>query len=431
MQIVVALKNRSSKCTSTRWPARMSFLLASLLLALCFPHRAGAQKLVPPDQFDRANLLFGEESKPSDLKCQIHYWGPVAGFDLTYSAGFVVLIDSAQPTPNDSLNAFVRVTPVGRQPVLLLTSFRVPANLPRLSANERFSFFVAGEFSIGEGKYDVELLVIGQYGRRSRSRWQLKVGRRITGSSLGPLMVSATRFADWNGEFDNTGPHLTVLMDATETSPGSVRLGPGTSAYLIDTLVSILRQVRCRSATVVAFNLDEQKGIFRAKRIDPAGLKTLAAALNEFNSASIAMSSLKSSAWRDFLAGLVHGALDEEEAPDAIVFVGAPSHFTDSHVVPVDLATLGKTRFFDFEYFRITPVLAIGPITYRGDYRNIPADDGAAYSPYALEPFPDAIDHLTHDLHGTVFHIRSPKDLATALQKVASTVGPTQSHSSN
>jgi hypothetical protein len=33
-------------------------------------------------------------------------------------------------------------------------------------------------------------------------------------------------------------------------------------------------------------------------------------------------------------------------------------------------------------------------------------------------PFPDAIDYLTRDLHGTVFRINSVRDFGTAIEKL-------------
>jgi len=75
---------------------------------------------------------------------------------------------------------------------------------------------------------------------------------------------------------------------------------------------------------------------------------------------------------------------------------------------------------FYFEYFAILRVLADGnsyPAEFpTGPVRDVP--DGGHYAPSAVGSAPDAIDHLAQELHGTVFHIASPKDVGPAIQKM-------------
>ena len=383
------------------------------------PTEGISARKVPADQVDRISQLFKEPSKQSDLKCQIHYWGPSLGFDLTYTAGFVILPNNGQLSLNENVDAYIRVTPSGRAPVFLTMSYQIPATSPRVAENERFNFFFPGDFTVGEGKYDVTLLVVDEDGRKYRTQWKLKTSGHVAASPLSPLTVSTIQLATWNGDLDTAGLRLTIFLDATETSPTAVRVRPGTSAYLLSTLSSILREIRCRSVRVVAFNLDEEREIFRADRFDSADFAKLAQALRDFRSATIPSQSLKSSAWRDYLWGLAQGELVKTEPPDAVVFVGAPSHFTDNRPLAMQNPSNGKALFFDFEYMRVIPVFAAGSDTYRGDYKIVPDDEGATSSPQAIRPFPDAVDRLTRELHGTVFQITSPKDLALAIQKMS------------
>jgi len=392
-----------------------------LLVFFC-PSRAFTQERVPADQAIRVTQLFNEGSKQNDLKCQVRFLGPLLGFDLNYTAGFVILPSIEQVTLNENLDVFVRITPAGRAPVLLSTSFQIPASLPQVPENERFKFFFPGEFAIGEGTYHVDLLVIDQHDRRYLTQWTLKVNRHVAASQLGPLTVSTTPLTRWDGDMDTNGPRLTILLDATETSPNAVRLGRETSTYLVDVLGAILRAVRCRSVKVVAFNLDEQREIFHDDLFEPTGFATLAQALRDFTSVKVPAESLKSLAWLDFLVGLARGEMKAPEPPDAVIFVGPPSHFVGNEPLQAGISSARKPLFFDFEYLRVAQVFANGPDTYRGDYRIVPDDDGEAYAPQAIKPLPDAVDHLTRDLHGIVFQITSPKDLGPDIQRMATEI---------
>jgi hypothetical protein len=392
---------------------RRLHLLIGFALVLSFAVEADAQEMVVPDQVRRVNRLFNEQNTASKLRCKVQPWGPSLGFDLTYRAGFFVELDSAQLAVNTDLNAFLRVTPAGRSPALLSTVFKVP-RAPRGEKGQRFDFVFSGDFGVGEGNYYTELLLIDAAGRRRLTRWKLKTGTRGDGALIGPLKVVATPPIQWNGELDPMGTRLTVLIDATESSTSAARLGPSTAVYLLSVLSAILRNVPCRSVAVVAFNLDQQREIFRADYFSPSNFIDLARSLRDFQSVAIPIDSLRPSAWREFLGKLTTHEVAASEPPDALIFVGVPSHFVDTPTVPKFNV---PTRIFDFEYLKTTPIFIPGSNLYEGDYRNVP-DEAANFAPKALRLFPDAIDRLTRQLHGTVFQITSPSELRPAIEKM-------------
>jgi hypothetical protein len=401
---------------------RQHHLLKSLLIqsavffCLCSSWSLRAQDLVLPDQSKHVNQLFNTLPQKNSLRCRIQVWQPTLGFDLAYSTGFTIVPGAAQLSPGETLVAFFRVTPAGHSPVLLSTSFKLPVTLPHLSPGQRFDLAFSGDFVVGEGAYSVELLFIDQHDRKYFRRWNLKTHGHAIGSPLAPSMVAATPPIHWNGETDLNGFRLTVLLNATESSPIASRLSPRTSAYLFSVLDSILRQVPCRSAKVIAFNLDEQSEIFHSDRFNRADFASLAKSLKDFSSAAIPVTTLRPSAWGDFLLGLVHDDDAADGPSDAVIFVGVPSHFVESPTLPK--LDHPEARFFDFEYFSVAPIFAGDPGTNWGNYRNTPDDNGATSAPGAAKAFPDSIDRLTRDLHGTVFQITSPGDLGPAIQKM-------------
>jgi hypothetical protein len=312
---------------------RRLHLLSGFALAMSVAPRASAQEIVPPEQTRRINRLLDEERTASIPRCKVQPWGPTLGFDLTYRAGFFVELDSAQLEVNTDLDAFLRITPAGRSPVLLSTVFKVP-RAPHGDNGQRFDFVFAGDFGIGEGNYAVELLLVDAAGRRRLTRWKLKVGTRGDGALIGPWTVVAAPPIQWNGELNPAGSRLTLLLDATETSTSAAQLRSSTSLYLLSVVSAILRDLPCRSVKVIAFNLDQQREIFREDQFTPAGFANLAASLRDFQSAAVRVESLKPSAWRSSLTELTTREIAASDPPDALVFVGVPSHFVDAPVVP-------------------------------------------------------------------------------------------------
>ena len=135
--------------------------------------------------------------------------------------------------------------------MILSESFNLPPTSPRIPAGESFNFTFSGDFAVGEGHYEVEFLLIDQKDRRFYRRWKLKTSGPADASPLKPLTVAASVPDNWDGKLDANGVRLTVLLDATETSPKAAGLHRGTSAYLLKVLATILRQVPCRSVKLV------------------------------------------------------------------------------------------------------------------------------------------------------------------------------------
>jgi hypothetical protein len=380
---------------------------------------AEAQELISPQLLDHVNELFDRRLGEGSLKCHVRSWGPLLAFNQEYKAGFVISPNMAQLSLGEKLVAYLRVTPEQRDPVLLTVNFDLPVSLPSVPTGQPFNFGLAGEFAVGEGRYTVELLLVDEKGRGFYDQWRLKTGSHTAASPLKPLTVSPLLPDSWDGKLDPKGVRLTALLDATESSPNPARLRPSTSDYLLNVLATILRQVPCRSVKVVAFNLDTQKDVFSEDHLDGPGFTELARALRDVNTGVVSYPSLRPCAWQDFLLAVVQNEASAPDPPDAVVFIGAATHFVDKpttqKVEPVDRKL---PLFFYLEYFAVLPVFPTGSDMYRGDYRRIPDDNGAAYAPEVMSGFPDAIDQLTRQLHGAVFRITSSKDVGPAVQRI-------------
>jgi hypothetical protein len=139
----------------------------------------------------------------------------------------------------------------------------------------------------------------------------------------------------------------------------------------------------------VAFNLDQQSEIFRQERFDRASLTRLALDLQNLELGTVSVKVLQRRE-SEFLADLANREIGTEKPPDAVVFLGPTTRFTHkTRPEMLKKASDGTPRIFNFEYYR-----------WHG------------------AEFPDAVEYLTHALHGTTYKIHSPGEFGEAIQKM-------------
>lgn len=373
-------------------------LTLALLSTFGFALSLGAQELVPPEGIPGVNRLIDSQAKHNALKCGVHHWGPILGLNLRYRTGFSIFSGFRQFAVGDALIIFLRVTPQGGAPVLLGHSFQIPpvprGITDRVAAKSNVNMI--GAFAVGPGRYKAELLVIDQRGRSFYKRWKLKTStpsKQALASALGPLTVKPLPADNWDGRLDPHGVRLTVLLDATATSVTAAKL-QNEAFLLLQLLASLLRQVPCQSVSIVAFNLDQQREVFRQENFDAAGFAKLSAALRQVQFSTVSYQALQRGSWSKFLLRMTEEQISANNPADAVVFIGASTHFVEK--LPKELRESlapGTSHFFYFEYY---------------GYR---------------VPLPDAIDYLTRNLKGTVFRISSAEEFGKAIQKMLAQLG--------
>jgi hypothetical protein len=171
------------------------------------PRLSEAQEFVRPDQIEHVNRLFDARGARGALKGQARPGGPVLDFNLQYETAFVLSPDLGHLTPGQKLAVFLRVTPEERAPVLLFLAFEVPAS-PTASKDmpqDRLPFTVRGDFSVGEGRYGVELLLVDAKDRTFYEHWKLDTGKHnsdMIALPLKPLTVVPSPEEFWDGKLD-------------------------------------------------------------------------------------------------------------------------------------------------------------------------------------------------------------------------------------
>ena len=413
---------RNTVRNSCRGVAVSKTLALFLLIGFAIPSKA--QVVVAPSEVEAVKQTFDSQEQANSLNCFIESWGPSLDFEFRYQAGYQAAVNMKQLRPGEEITSYLRVTPLGEKPVFLEHFISIPV-MPAEQARtfqsrnyRRFQLTGSGRFSLGEGKYSVELLLIDEQGQSCYQRWKVQTAKYPGHSvplALPPRTVSPVRPAAWDGKLESKGVRLSVLLDAAPVSPFAARLHASDRAFSLEALAALLKELPCQSVQIVAFNLDQQRDVFREGNFDADGFGRLAVALQTLELSSVPVEALKRGNNVEYLRKLAREQANSGQF-DAVVFVGPNQQAVYDNPQAQNME-LNSTRFFYLEGYGSASV-AVGPP---------PVGIGRFGPMYQQTPFPDSIEYLTKELHGSVFHITSAKDLAMAIPKMLAQLRPAQS----
>lgn len=369
--------------------------LAALTCVL-FAMPLTCQQMLPPAQQSAANRLFEQSSKTDGLNCTIERERPSLDFTFHFDEGFQIICPFQEfGGRRTRLMIYVRVTPEGGSP-LLLGTFAILRGLSikpsQVYPGRGKSFYVIrGGFSVGEGRYRVEVLMADPGNRTCTRAWWVKVPHRMQKAVpvvLSPHQVSSISIPPWHGP-QAGGLRLAVLLSAGSLNPRATRLGAGYQMMLLQILSTLLQQTPCASVRLVAFNLDQERVIYDVDSFEPTGFDKLQRAFNGLNLGIVSVETLeKRNQWAEMLATLTNRQLTAQPPPDAVIILGRSFRWMKK--VPKGMLMFhyeGMPRFFYFEN---------GP-------ENL---------------FPDSLGFLTKTLGGKIYRVSTPHDLGMAIQKM-------------
>lgn len=362
---------------------------------------ACGQSIVEPKDRAKFNDIF-DNAKGERLNCGIKTFGPYVDFGFRFELGYMVDCDIRQfDGVSGDVRIFLRVRPENGDEVVLSDRIFFPGitkqqresiDLPKIHANFQFS----GALAAGEGVYALDLLIFDNRERVYRHSWKAKAephGKEAkVDFSMRPDAIAALRTIPIPARPSVTkGTHLTVLMNAAPINPWSSKLRAWDRTFLLDSLSTLLRQLSYDSVRVVAFNLEQQREIFRQDDFSQSDMHSLSHALRNLELGTVSYNTLqRKSGWAELLLGLLHSEAQAEQPSDAVVFLGPTLRLEDK--VPPELLA---------SYQQETPPLFC-----------------VAYYPRVGADFPDSIQHLTSALKGKVFRIHTPGELAKNLDKL-------------
>ena len=402
-----------------------SILQAGIGLAIS----AFGQSLVEPERIPHVRQLFATAASAPQLRCEISPVLPALTFGFRFQAGYKLDISLDQFRGSaHALSVHTRVTPQGRAPVYLTKTEMLP-DFPEAKVGA----VTGGTFVVGDGAYGVELLVEDDLHRSCRGSWQIQARRTGSERQLKPatppatveeLSVGGPPLADVR--FGPRASRLTVMVHAAPLSPNLSALDADDIQRLVDSLSSLLREFPAQRVRLIAFNLDQRAIVFRQDGFDANHMGELTAALRQFELWLVDYKVLRERPEpMDLLLGLVQAELRDPQPPDALIVLGPGTRMHDD--VPVD--ALGQRPaagppIFDLQFQSNQPLRPSLRSPQRGGLaaaRRLPDPLSAADGSVPPAPIPsaaDTIERLVSRLKGQMIPVRTPHDLADAIQRM-------------
>jgi hypothetical protein len=396
---------------------RLAFLKNRIVLAgaaiwaLALP-QVNAQVPLNAAASEKFGHLLDSDHSPDLLGCSIHTTSPALDFAFRLEVRYIVSCHlSTFEGRVSKILVIVRVTPDGGKPTLLGEPYSLPE--PNADKELKQDFEMSGAFAIGEGQYQMEVLVADEgTGRTSRKRWSERVsrhiGQRAAQDSVPPGTVFSMGVRPWPIKMDTSGNGLkvTILLDVAPLSFRSPSLHAWDRAMLLQSLSSLLKQIPCASVRLRAFNLDQQRELFRQDSFDDAGFGKLADSLRNLELGTISYQVLqRRSDGPSMLWDYANQELTAADPSDAVIILGP--HTRHIEEIPRGVLKQRETRNPQFVYFDYFPLGS-----QLGEREFDPR-----YHPN-IRYRPDIFATLTKHLDGTVYVISSPTDLARSIQKM-------------
>ena len=316
-----------------KWWYRIRASLLAMAAFLLVPASGGAQLQLNSEDARKATALFDTKAAAS-LKCNLEQWQPALDFSFRFVAGFAVscplgIFSGKQAT----ITNYVRITPEGKSPILLGMVGEIPEIPPDMlrfaggdASKIKNPVGTSGVFDLGEGTYSIEALAVDDQGRVCRRRWKVRVGTSREQSrmalAIAPLTVQVLDRDAWQIDSlrHDKGLHLTIMLNAVPINQYQSTLRAWDRTFLLEFVHTVLRKVPYKSVRLIAFNLDQQREIYRADRFDNSAFVALSHALRQTETATVSVQALKQRNSPKFLLGLTNRETARNDSSTAILW---------------------------------------------------------------------------------------------------------------
>jgi hypothetical protein len=398
-----AMLSRSLQISGRRAVSGFLLLVCGALRGQTLMEGSGPAGVVNIFNTDSAILESHEQRK--DLPCTVIPVKPVLGFDLKFHAGYEVSVPLKELSGSQNLLTMIyRVSPDNRQDAPIFMSQRV--TVPRIEEDAKGDAYLQGSFDVGEGQYHIDWLMRDRSERVCSSYWDIEASlppkdKQVT-LEIPPDAVLASETEPFKDEPPvervqrGTPLNIKVIVNFAPQDSGSATLQPLDMNALISILRSIAREPRIGKFSLVAFNIQERRVIYRQEHSSQIDFPALGAALNSLHLGTVDVKRLSHKRGEtEFLTHLITEELNAKDRPDAVIFAG-PKVMLEDGVPPESLKTVG-----DVEY----------PVFYM-NYNLNPQE----------VPWRDAIGNAVKYFKGFEYTISRPRDLWYAWDEIMSRI---------
>ena len=339
-----------------------------------------------------------------DLSCTVNPVKPTLGFDLRFHGGYdinVLLSDVAGS--ENLLTILARVTWEGRKddPVYFVQQVSVP----KLPEDAKGEAVLGGLFDLGEGKYHVDLLMKDRSERVCSFYWDAEAVLADRDKEIQPAIAAGAIERAQYEQFKEEPPverapgkplNIKILVNFAPQNASLSSLRPIDTLALVTVLRRLSREPQFGRFSVVAFNVQEQRILYRQSSAERIDFPALGRAIQGVEPGKMDLKLLAQKHGEvSFLADLIKKEIANDH-PDALIFAG-PKVLLDDSVPEEDLKPLASD------------------VTYPVFYMNY------NLNPLAT-PWRDAIGKAIRNFQGTEFNISRPRDLWFAVSEVVSRI---------
>jgi hypothetical protein len=344
-----------------------------LAAGVCAAMTAGAQEVMNGPgparrpilvNSDMAVLEAGEARK--DLNCTVTPEKPVLGLDLKFHAGYTMTIPVKElEGAGQRLVILFRVAPPKGEAVYFNQYVRVPP-----ITEGPGEVMLNGSFDVGEGEYHVDWLARDTGGRYCSFNWDAEAALAPRDKQVTPAVA-----AGWIGETEDekfqaepppehkaeAAPlSVKVLMNFAPERPESAEVSPQDRLGLISILRNLMRNPRIGKISLVTFNLDQQRVLYRQDFENQIDFPALGRALKSLKLGTIDASQLGNrKGGAEFLLTVARNEMANRDL-EGLIFVGPKSLIFYMNYIPDPAAApwrdaIGKmVKFFRGREFTIS-----------------------------------------------------------------------------
>src|SRR5579864_6103228 len=239
-----------------------------------------------------SDLAVMEAREPrKDLACTVTPVKPQIGFDLRFHTGYEVTVPLKELVGGENLLTILfRVAPTNQpeQYSYFLQRIRVPA----IEENPKGDAYLQGSFQVGEGNYHVDWLMRDRSERVCSFYWdtqaELAPKDRQMALSIAPNAIQREEGEQFKEEppiqrIQEQPLNVKVLINFAPQNALSATLQPLDTAALVWILRSIAREPRIGKFSLIAFNMQEQRVIYRQDDADRIDFPALGDAIKSLN----------------------------------------------------------------------------------------------------------------------------------------------------
>jgi hypothetical protein len=353
---------------------------------------------------DMAVLEQGETRK--DLPCTVTDRKADLGFDLKFHSGFDVSVPMQELVGTGELLTVVfRVYPAAER--AKQAYFVQHFNVPPIEEDAKGDATLQGGIDLGEGAYHVDWLMRDRSERICSSSWDVEAALPAKDKPM-PLFIAADQvtesvpqpfvndvsLADVHPGQDNL--NVKLLVNFAPQNANSAALQRSDTEALVSILKTIERDPRVARVSLVAFNMEESRIVYRQESANRIDFPSLGKALQTMKLGTVDLQRLgQKHSETDFLENLITTEVASTSRPDAVIFAG-PKAMLSADVPQDDLRRIGTVEC---------------PVFYMNYNLN----------PQAT-PWKDSISHAIRTFKGTEYTISRPRDLWFSTSEMVSRI---------